>query len=59
MSAPQWLNGQPSYSVTLTPNEALEEMRNAVKLAHGYAESSERVRAALALEWIEWKLAQP
>ena len=56
MSAPQWVDGQPSYTMTVTPDEALEEIRKAVKFSSEYADSSQRVRLALALMWAEWKL---
>lgn len=57
MSAPAWAHGSPSYTVSLTPAESLEELRKAVDLASNEATSAQRVRMSLALAWLEWKLA--
>lgn len=59
MSDTQWLNGAPSFSVTLTPAEAMETVRGAVTAAAFAAEqdSAERVKLSLALAWLEWKVS--
>jgi len=53
--ATQWLNGSPSYSVTLSPAECLEVVTRAATAHSDSQSSAERVRIALALEWLTWK----
>lgn len=52
----QWLNGSPSYSVTLSPAECLEVVTQAATA--GAADSADRVRVALAFEWLTWKVSE-
>ena len=57
MSEPQWLDGKPSYSVTISAEEALEEIRDAAALAREqYNSSDKRIRLSLAMAWLERKL---
>lgn len=54
MSAPQWLGGEPSFSLTVTPAEALPLIRAAIVWPE---DGPARIKLALALEWIEWKIS--
>jgi hypothetical protein len=58
MAEPQWADGKPSYSVTITAAEALEELRDAAALARDHHYDRERrIRLSLAMAWLENKLS--
>lgn len=53
---PNWLGGKPSFSVTLTPGEIRALLRDTVLAAmKNESVSLQRVKLAMALEWLEWK----
>lgn len=54
----QWLNGEPSYSVSITAAEALEEIQDAAMCAREhYIDRDKRIRLSLAMAWLENRLS--
>jgi hypothetical protein len=53
VSAPQWLGGEPSFTVTVAPAEALPLVRAAIVWPE---DSRESIKLSLALAYLEWKL---
>jgi hypothetical protein len=54
VSAPQWAGGgEPSFTVTVTPAEVLPLVRAAIVWPE---DGAARIKLALALQWLEWKL---
>lgn len=58
MASPEWQDGVPSLSLTLTPSDCLAVVTHAATAHAETMGSADRLRVSLALEWLNWKVSQ-
>lgn len=55
----QWTGGAPSFRLTVSPEDTTALLHDVMTAAITAEENStQRLRLALALEWLNWKLAR-